>query len=618
MAWKAAISFIMSALLAAQPTLAHSSAARRVTPQDVLRLQNGALANTVVLTRYGGNSRALSEKAAKVLASVGREAGFTLVYDVLQGAIIMYMAAAAQLARDRIEKEELLAGQKLEYENVKKHTMKAAEDLFCQGPASVHKEILCSGEFWIGVAGGAAVRIGTQFTALQALNFLLKSNPSRAVLIQTIGTMAASFLMVGGFIMTGQLWTQAANVAALQNGAINKTRLEMAHGLFGRAVEKWLSGEWHAFKQTEEGRLAAEIFQNMRNILLVDPELRNTWLYNGWRFGVARGELIVNLGLLIAAMNVGSSAGAAAATAAGLSSVSIWAASLFVATAFGAGISYASIYFPDLEIGARLTELIQNARAWMASQSHAITDYHLGVTAQAFSLDRRFQPGYRTPWETRFRRILPMLRKNRENWANVAVEKYFELSQKVDDAETTVELIRHVIQKSEFRDALTVNENGEILTLKSAREKFCRSSNCEIPHETQLRKLEKAKAIINEGKSVLAQMSGQVLGFYNRDIDHLTSLRNDVNLQFPAPLASLLKTEIEVAETARDVLSIQYAALHPEIRDQYGMHFDSEEQQKAIQLGARSFFDHVYTMGINEHQIALALFGRLAMEGDGQ
>ncbi len=586
---------ILCFAIAAAPSVGVAASARQVTSRMAVEFMSGNFNRSLTLAKYG------SLKTAGGAASSLAKITFT---DVFQSAIIMFVAAAAQVAKDRLDRQRLLSGHQLSYQEVKDATSEAAESLFCGSKNSVTQEVLCSGEFWIGVAGGWTVRSALELTVMNVLKYLLKHSVTRTALIGSVATMAASFLMLGGFVMSGHLWTESVH---LLDDPVKENK---AHSIFGRAVGQWVSGNWSEYVKSPDGQLAAEVFGNMSSILQNDRDLRGTWLYNGWRFGVARGELIVNLTILMGALSVGSSLGSGLAAVTGVSG--FWAVVMVavVSTFFAGGVSYLTVQFPDLEVGGRLTSLIQDSRAYANRAAHSITRSQLQITIDTFGFDRHWDSRniqYKFMWERRLNLLMPKLREDRQYLNNVLLEKYQELRLKVDQSKAVVLVATEVIQNSRLRALIVYDEAGTAMTYAEAKRAYCPQvsrtglrADCEFPLSLQLKKLAAAAKTIQAGEAVLTELAKEILQNFDGDIQFLQTARDNRNLQLPERATLNLEQELKIANTAMNLIEFTFASLHDGLRVERQVQFDSEDLQKAIASSAPSLVSRIYIHGLNE------------------
>lgn len=593
--------------LAPSWSIARESEAKPVTPDVAIKMGSPDQQRAMDIKRYVSAEK-LAEKAAGLLLTSTKFAGVAILHDAFQTALIMFAASAAQLAKARMERDGLLNGYKPKVEDVQKATLTAAEDVICgaanERNPTVSGEILCSGEFWMGVGGAVVGRAAVQAVVVQALKGLLKLSPTRAALINLVGVFAASFLMLGGFTMSAQLWTQGVH---LLNDPVKE---QQARGIFMRAMANYLNGHWSDYIKTPDGQIAAAIFTNMHNILITDPAQREAWFDNGWRFGVARGEMIVNLTILMSAMGAGGAVGAALAATYGLPEAVF---SFVVGSAFGCGISYAQAYFPDLEVGTRLTGLIQSGRTYLAQYNHSQAQFQIEAVAQTYNTHPTWtssDPRYKKIWEKRMASWLPALRTYRQKEAGIILEKYHELRNKIDEAQSFLNMAKEVIEHSELRNAITFNEGGEYLSVKQAQEKYCqrispkRVRNCDFPLKTQLKRIEASQAIINDGEALLAEYGKSLLNSYAADPKLLQGLLDNVSLQFPETLAGQMVKEINIANGARGLFRIYFASLHENIRQEFGINIPGgEETREAVAVAAKSFIARAHMNGVDDEEI---------------
>jgi hypothetical protein len=610
-----ALTAVLVGSLMGAPLRAQAEPARKLSAEQVLAVEAPGAQRAWTRLHIARDSNELRAKASEVLNKAGAKSagliGSSLLNDVFQAAVIMLASAVAQLTHDRMERDRLAAGYTPAYQDIKREAVRAAGDLLCgtgAGSAGVTSEVLCSGEFWMATAGGLATRIGVEVTVMQMIKALLRTTPTRAALIELVGTTAASFLMLAGFQMSAYLWTQAVHILN------DPAKEEQAHKIFGRAVEMWASGRWADYARTEDGRIAAQVFENMRNILLVDPVQRSAWFYNAWRFGLARGELIVTLGVLMAALSAGSAAGTAVAAAVGLPAS---ATAFVVASCFGAAMSALIVYAPDLHVGEELTRLIQGIRSWMADTRHSMTRNQIRNSAQAFNINRFQLPvmaRYKQRYEQQLRGLLPVLAQRRMSWTGIAFEKYQELRDKVDESERTLALAEAVVKNSKLRKNLILQDGGgKLMTYDQARQKFCAppqvdpftgvtyASPCDFPLAYQLQKISEARRAIQSGEQTLSEIAGEILQMYSDDAASFQNLLDDVQLQFPSDIALNLKNQSEDTALLGQALAWNFASLHAGLRDQLGLSFDSDDEINTMAATARAFIQDTYLNGFDEN-----------------
>ncbi|MGE3759563.1 MAG: hypothetical protein AB7H97_17490, partial [Pseudobdellovibrionaceae bacterium] len=509
-------------------------------------------------------------------------------------------------------------GYKPKFEEVKKVSVAVADKLFCGSAA--HKpegitdtvvkasaEVTCSGEVFFGFVGGVATRVATWATVEQGLKALLKHSTKRVALIETIGIMATSFIMLAGFSASAHLWTSAVHVIG------DKQKEEKAHNLFGRAAMNiW---NWSEYTKTEDGQLAQEVFGNMYKILRIDKKLRQAWIYNFWRFGMARGEIVMNLGILMGAMAGGAYLGTATAAAVGATgAVSTWFISFAVVTALAVSVSIAMIASPDFGVGESLTKVIQATRGAFAQSQHYLVKQQLTIATDAFDVHRTFSgrfAKYKKLYENRTRRHFENLRTQRVAYANVILEKYHDLREHIEKAEANIAMAREVLQNSEFRSQIMVKDGDEYLSYDQARKKVCnvdtRDYACDLPVAAQLLTIDKAKEGIKEARLLLVELGEKLFTIYMDDADFLQGLMDKRNLQFPTDIGLAIAAETEDLKDIGAQFLLYMAATHKEIALVWSVPFESEERRMHDKIEAREKIEKYHANGIDEEKIVAPL-----------
>jgi hypothetical protein len=608
------LSAVLSAAIGLAPLAHADSSAHKLTLNHVIQSESVEYLRYFDQKKYGANSAELAAKVRKAkMLNAAKGAGHAVMSDVFQMSLIMAAAAAAELYKQRQQNELLLNGYKPKFEDMQAGTAQAAQDIICgNNPknATITGEIACSGEYWTGVAGGFVLRSGMAgVTAL--LQLFSKGAKTQTALVRTVGTFATSFLMIAGFTASAQLWTQAVHVLG------DKQKEERAHNLFGRAVVEMAKGNWNNYVKTEDGQLAAQVWENMQNILLLDADLRSAWIYNAWRFGLARGEIILNLGILMAALEVGGAlgagAGASVTSALGLSGLSATVASasvaFLVASAFGAGISAAVVYAPDWGVGPKITTMIQNTRAFMSQTKHTLTQIHLVAATDAFDTSRFDTPlaqRYRKIYEKRARTLFTQLRDERVDTMNIYLEKYYELRESVEKSEATLAMAKEVIQNTELRKNLIVKGENEYMSYDEAQAANCktvrRDNDCNVPAAYQLRVIDESKKIVADARHLMEEIAAQMISVYDKDSNFLQSLLDKTNLQFPADIAIAMKDEADNLGMIAEKLIFFMGSLHSRIAATHALRFETDNEKAIARSMAINFVTTHYVPGMDEDQ----------------
>jgi hypothetical protein len=608
------LSAVLSAAIGLAPIAHADSSAHKLTLNDVIQSESVEYLRYFDQKKYGASSAELAAKVQKVqLINAAKGIVGGVMSDVFQMSLIMAASAAAELYKQRHKNELLLNGYKPKFEDVQAGTIQAAQDIICSSDPrndTIKSGIGCSGEFWTGIAGGAVLRSGMAGITI-LLQLFGKTAKTQTALVRIVGTFASSFLMIAGFTASGQLWTQAVHVLG------DKQKEERAHNLFGRAVIEMAKGNWSNYVKTEDGQLAAQVWENMRNILRYNDDLRAAWIYNAWRFGLARGEIILNLGVLMAALEVGgtlgASAGASVTSALGLSGLGAAATSatiaFIVASAFGAGISAAVVYAPDWGVGPKITTVIQNTRAFTSQTMRTLTQIHLMAASEALDVNRSDTPlaqRYRKIYEQRARTLFTRLRSERRDIMNVYLEKYYELREAVEKAETTLAMAKEVIQNTEFRKSLIVKGENEYMSYDEAWATNCKAHSpdysCNVPAAYQLKVIDESKKLVADARHLMEEIAEQMISIYDGDSRFLQSLLDKTNLQFPADVAIAMKDEADNTGMIAEKLIFYMGSLHSRVAAAHALRFESDTEKAITRSRAGNFVTTHYVPGMDEDQ----------------
>lgn len=604
----------LSAAIGLSPVAHATNRAYNLTMNQVIQSESVEYLRYLDQQKYGRNPQELARKTSK-FKTITKATGHAIFSDVIQMSMIMAASAAAELYKQRKFQERLLGTYKPKVEEVQAGMVEAAQDVICGAKnkePSVSEEIGCSGEFWVGTAGGFALRLGMSGVA-PLLKLLTKGKGTHSALISSVGTFATSFFMIAGFTASGQLWTQAVHVLG------DKEKEEKAHNLFGRWVIEMASGNLEKYLKTEDGQLASQVWENMKNILLYDANLRNSWMYNAWRFGFARGEIVLNLGILMASLEGGAVIGAAGGGAfatwlaglLGLGTLATSAVALFsaavIATAFGAGIAALMVYAPDLGVGERITKVIQSTRAFMATTNHSLTRAHFTVATDAFDVNRFDSPvtnKYRKRYENRAKYLFDELRKQRLNLMNIYLEKYYELREEIQKAEANLAVAKEVLKNTDLRKTMVVKGEDDYMTYDEAWAASCatpgRYDYCVVPAADQLRVIDQSKHVIAEGRKLLEEIAESMITIYDQDSDFLQTRMDQRNLHFQPDMAIAIKDEATNLGLIAEKLTFFFGALHSRIAEKYQLDFTGEKEKDISKAFAIDFVTKRYVPGMDE------------------
>lgn len=598
---------------------------KMATAASILKVESPAPTAAATRAKYG-SVQELTVKTDSLAKTALKAGGENIAGNVIQSGIIMMAMTVAQVVKMRLDKARLMDGQTLTYDKVKEATETAAQDIFCgagkgtatQDPigtvAGVATELSCSGEIWFSTIGGMGVQAVFSTAAFYGMKLFTKG-PAFGFVLKLVVGVVSSFLMLAGFQMSGYLWTQALQV-------INDPAKEaQARGLMDRWAGAWLSGKGWSFSMTSDGQLFNEIMGTVWKIVMVDGDLRAKWMDNTFRFGLARGEFIVNLALLMSALAIGNAVGGAIVVA--LEITAGWAIALItfiVASVFAAVVGALVVFMPDLKIGEALTAILQNYRSWSSWSYHDSLYASLDWNKLGFKPIPEGSPyWYASEYEVYrndFIHELKSMSPSRADWMKVAIEKYYELTLKVSESEYLIEVATNVIKNSQFRDGVMMQDGQTLVTFEEAKKKFCGvrqasgpkgglvALNCDFKMSYQLQKIDESRKTIEDAKKTLVEIAREMLTNYESDVMRIQQVMDDESIIYPPEIAQEMLIQRDTAHYIFSDLAWMLAAKHEEIRLEKGLEFADDQQRLELKAGADAFFTRGYINGIDEASTA--------------
>lgn len=597
--------------------------------------QNPLINNTINAAKFGRNSKELSQKALRATRSGLSTMGGETAANVFQSYVIVVALAIAELTKLRMERDRLLDGQNINFDQVTAAVTASTDDVMCasgnsaKGPTAIINEMSCSGEFWFSTFAGTSGVLAAQFLLNFGTQFLFKG--AGGLLRKMIVGIVSSFLMLAGFQVSGYVWTQAVNFldddnASFEGAMTRNQKLNQAHGILPRAIHQMISGKWNTYVETADGRVAQEVFQNMYNMILLDDKMRATFMDNVWRFGLMRGQFVENLILMTAilpasaAVASGTVAGiTATAGALGVSAVGTTAFSggtnviaAIVATIFCAAVISAAVFLPDTGFAQAFDNAVQDIRSWSAGSAHANRRHGLEWNSMGFKTPPEQMAEYlKSEYEyirNDFVRDLDDLPRARAEWVKVAIEKYQELRLRVEEAEHMILVMDEVLKNSKLRDQILIGGKGQQMTYEQARRKHCYRKgargpipSCDFPLALQLQKLEESKRTVAEGRRVLESLSFQIVDVYYKDYLATQKLMDQSDLNFSLDVAFKLAEVNDHAATLVTPLAYYFGSFHESVRNAWtDIYFVSQEEQQITQANANDFIARAYINGMNE------------------
>lgn len=551
------------------PPMAAAEAALRlesVTPDLALQANRNAADPEATLARLlpgvprEERATTLLGRARSVGASVGR-IGEEIIS--LQAIIVMTAALGFQARREHREREALANGRPIT-ENSESWTA-----------------MFGSGEFFLGALGTAGALAATKLSG-GIMKALLKSTGQRVPFVGVLGAIASqSTLMTVG---TAASFTWTEGVKALSS----LEDMKRAEGIAGRAFAA--STNWATFSASEDGRVFREILKNMQNILIVDHDARETWIYNTYRFGLARGEFLASVGALMSA----SAAAQLAVGAFTTGPITGAVATTILGGALGFGAMTALF---GAELPQKLTKLIQNARA--ASNKSDLKNARKEIEWYSQYLTFRQRPSHQPSqvayWNTLISTSIGRINVARENYANVMIERFYELLLETKKLEGNIALAEEALKDPRLSRAIYFEKDGQIVSFEKAREMGCGTKTCDLPGAYQLQALDKYRPILKEANDTLIKIGFKVINAYDQDERYARNLiAGDATYDIVGALAETLTTHMN--RSALLALNLRYVlgGAHKPLGEALGQPLtDNQRLEFTKDLGG--YYTHVYS-----------------------
>lgn len=483
----------------AVPPSAVAKATMQVTPEMALEANRKVADPEISLQRalpgvpQKERSAALKQKSLAVLSKMG---GIGEDIVSLQAVIVMTAAMSYQVAREHGERIRLSNGL------AKDAGPDSALSIFF-GPEA-WSAIFGSGEFYLGALATSGVLATNKLSGF-ILNSILKNAAKRNAFITLMGAMVNQTTLMAAGTAAGFTWTEGVKALSTVED------IKRAEGLAGRALAA--STDWSTFAASEDGRVFRAILENIKNLLIVDAEKREQWIYNTWRFGAARGEFMAAVGTLMGS-------GLAAQAIVGAFSMGPVTGAVVSAVVGGAlGMAGMTILF-GAEAPQKMTKLIQNARTnWNKSgMRNARKELAWYSSYLKFAKRPSHQPSQVAYWKMLFKTAIDRLNSAREDYANVMIERFYELLLETKRFESQIAIAEATLKDPKFLQQIYLEQDGQIVSYEKARERACGGSPyCEMPGTYQLQALDRYRALLVEANQELVKLGSRIIGAYDRD-----------------------------------------------------------------------------------------------------
>ena len=605
---RGALVLILSLQMGLSP-IAHA----RQANAPALTAEQTLVAQENISVKLAGGDRlpkSLEGLRAKSKAAVALKAAAYVQREVLQisSTIIVLSAITFKAAADRNELQQLSAG-----------TYKQKQDTSPDAPICGHRrdsgaaeDALCSGDFILGmlIGGGFAIGAGS----VKVIDYFLRSSGKKIPFLNVALGLFSMPLMLSMAQAGSLLWVQATKY-------LNEEEQSRAQGLAGRAVLAYSAKKADEFNAGEDGKLFAKIGTIMGDIALVNQTFRDQWLFNVWRFGLARGEFIASIGTLMATGAIGESAGAGVAARLGLATAAGWSAAACGAILAGV-FGIAGLYVVLNSSGPTgLTGMIQDSRQWLAGQRLAMNDSALHYIGERFLLVRhpKAKDSRHVDNVTKYALSTIHVRTGlRDDWANAGIEKYYEMRLEAEKLNQHIKMAEKVINDADLQKNLYFSENGEIISYYEVMKRLCPVPytfpvGCRQPKEAyQLQALPKLRATLKEATALLPQLAEGIVDFYANEEKLADSLNSRTDVSMPyAVISQIDELEIRSQSMKKNFMTL-FSVFSPALAEKWEIQWPTDaEKKKRMEVSVRGILDNYYSFGFSEAVVYEALSARI-------
>lgn len=616
-----ALSILISLTLGFNP-IAHardSAAAPEVNPYEMISAQQ------TIEEQLGGLSRMQKSKSKLNTAySAAVASGGFFVREIMQltSTLIVLGAINYKAKKDRDEMDRLSGGTykaPVAYDpNAKLCAQKEGAD--------PNNDVFCSGEFVIGMVSGAAGFLPAGPVML--ISHWVTKGGARLPFVRLVLGLFSTGLMLSLSQLSTFLWTQAVKLLPEQE------KVDRSKGVAGRASIALASGRWGEFWNSADGALLMEIGEIMYKIAYSEEKLRKQWLYNTWRFGM-RGEFMASMASIMAstatfqplkmttkliAKNLKPHAYKTAAFTA--RTATFWG--YVVGITLGVvGLTYVlESSFPKV-----LTQTTQGSRKWLASAQMGMNSHFMTVLAERFHVTkypRADEPVHRARVLTAVNEFIEDREKLRQDWINIAIEKYVELKLEIEVLQQKIKVAEKVVSDPELRKQMYIEANGELIPYEVASRTICdehelapvgyplmdnfvappKQIGCVPSAEFQKKAVAELNGLIADAKNVLREIALAMVEFYKGEIDAHRQITDNTEIILPFEIGKRLSTERRRAE----ILSWNFMGLTAIFDSDLARTWEipplqNPEEIKEKQKQARATWDAYYGFGFEERVV---------------
>lgn len=524
-----------------------------------------------------------------------------------QALLIMMGVAQYQMVKQRHEMERLAHG--MTNPLIQSTGSEDMKSMCAANSGNPSMDMLCSGDFLVGLAGGAGLL--TASVIVKNLLKLFVQAKNKNAFLSVLSALGSMSLMVVGGQASSMLWSESVKLLP------SAEKIERAKGLAGRAGLAFSSKQWSEFAKSEDGALWQEIQDLMFKVLVIDDQLRTTWITNLVRFGL-RGELATAIPTLMAAgaagtVIAGGTLGlltAGGVIAAGGTVAALSAPVLSFVIGAGLGFIALNIIF-EFEVPTRLNRLLQDLRSWSAERGLAQNEFALKATAWRFKIANATSRS--ETYDQAYLALLNIQLKERENLRNrsatAILETFYELRLEIEAVKQKLLTTQAALKSVQLQESLFVSVDGKILSFKEAKAKLCREtpSNCVTDTLYQVRRFQELKVTVENAEAATAQAARWIVGIFEREQNLLTTIADDKDTIFPYAIAARLSQESALAEILIKYLKFTFGASSIALAKLWPTGAKDAEQAQKDRLSALQDISEYYQLTFNGQKIATSL-----------
>lgn len=558
------------------------------------------------LARLGLTPANITSRAANVGKVTGQFANEVIQFQAL---LIMLGVAQYQMVKQAKEMERLSHG----LTNPAIPENGDLKELCASRPQSnASEDMLCSGEFLVGLAAGAGLLTGSVIVKNILKLFVTAKN--RSALLNVLGSIGSMSVMVVGGTAASMVWTEAVKLLP------DAKQIEGAHGIAGRAALAWRAGTWNLFINSPDGALWNKINEKVYEILVVDSELRSTWMTNVLRFGM-RGELITSLGVLMGAASAGTviaSGAVGLATAGGVIAAGGTVAALsstVLAFVIGAALGFVALdVIFETNTPQYINRLIQNLRSWSSENALASNAMALKLSAMRFRPVHYPNAGsesYINAYLGLFNLQFKERARLRSSAATVAIEKLYELRLELEATKKKLAITEAALKSANIQANLYVEVDGKILSFQEAREKLCKDNRANCITETiyQIQRFRDLKSALDEGTQASLDGARAIIELFNRDSKMVAGLSDSANYIYPMELSARLSEEKARTDLLAQYFKFIFGAAFPEAAHIWPTNPRDQEQARQDRLKTLQDIAEHYQLTFLEDKVVASLKG---------